>query len=71
MTTPRKSDHVNIVHGYALQDPYHWMREKDTDEVLSFLNDENTYMKGILSDTDALQEELYAEMRGRIKDLKW
>ena len=68
MTTPRKSDHVNIVHGYALQDPYHWMREKDTDEVLSFLNDENTYMKGILSDTDALQEELYAEMRGRIKE---
>ena len=68
MTTPRKSDHVSIMHGYALQDPYHWMREKDSEEVLSFLNAENEYLHATLSDTTALQEELYQEMKGRIKE---
>lgn len=68
MTIPRKSDHVTIMHGYALQDPYHWMREKDTDEVLSFLHAENDYVNETLSDTTALQEELYQEMKGRIKE---
>ena len=68
MTTPRKSDHVTIMHGYALQDPYHWMREKDSEEVLSFLNAENEYLHATLSDTTALQEELYQEMKGRIKE---
>ena len=68
MTTPRKSDHVTIMHGYALQDPYHWMREKDTEEVLSFLNAENDILHSTLSDTTILQEELYQEMKGRIKE---
>lgn len=68
MTIPRKSDHVTIMHGYALQDPYHWMREKDTDEVLSFLHAENEFVNDTLSDTQTLQEELYQEMKGRIKE---
>jgi len=66
--TPRKTDFSTIVHGYALADPYHWLKQKDTQEVLDYLHAENAYMKQYMSSTEQLQEQLYAEMRGRIKE---
>lgn len=66
--TPRKTDFSTIVHGYALADPYHWLKQKDTQEVLDYLHADNAYMKQYMSSTEQLQEQLYAEMRGRIKE---
>ena len=43
--TPRKTDFSTIVHGYALADPYHWLKQKDTQEVLDYLHADNAYMK--------------------------
>ena len=68
MTSPRKSEYATIVHGYALQDPYNWMRNKDSDEVLDFLHKENAFKDEYMSGTVELQEHLYNEMRGRIKE---
>ena len=60
-------------------DSYYWMRLTDeqkeaaqpdaqTQEVLEYLNAENAYTKSIMSPTEALQEKLFAEMKGRIKE---
>lgn len=56
--------------GDARPDPYYWLRddERTAPAVLSYLAAENAYTSAAMADTAALQEELYAEMRRRIKE---
>ncbi|EFJ49956.1 hypothetical protein VOLCADRAFT_73990 [Volvox carteri f. nagariensis] len=57
-------------HGDDREDKYYWLRDdarKDT-AVLSYLKAENEYTKGVMADTEKLQEALYKEMRARIKE---
>jgi len=54
-------------HGDQRQDPYYWMRERDQPEVAQYLNEENEYTRLQLEHTQAFQEQLFAEMKGRIK----
>ncbi len=49
-------------------DLYHWLREKENPEVLTYLKAENEYTKAMLEGTDAMQEKLFQEMRKRIKE---
>ncbi|MFY0690203.1 MAG: S9 family peptidase [Cyclobacteriaceae bacterium] len=74
----KKIDSVLNQHGDARVDPYFWMRLTDeqklaeqpdaqTQDVLDYLNKENDYTKVKLKDTEELQEKLYQEMVGRIK----
>ena len=67
------------VHGNKLADNYNWiradnwqeaMREPDLlpDDIKDYLTAENAYYESAMADTDALQKELIAEMRGRIKE---
>lgn len=67
------------IHGVERTDDYDWMRAENWQEVLrdpSLLQDdirvhleaENAYEDALLKDTEALQEKLVAEMRGRIKE---
>ncbi len=66
-------------HGDVRTDNYYWMRLSDeqkestspdeqTKEVVQYLNDENAYTKQVLKHTDAFQEKLFLEMKGRIKE---
>jgi oligopeptidase B len=64
---PRKTPNVTTVHGYTLQDDYFWMRDKANPEVLAHLEAENAYASEVMAHTTALQETLYGEMLGRIK----
>ena len=59
-------------------DNYHWMRLSDqqknattpdaqTQDVLDYLNAENNYLQSSMAHTQALQEELFEELKGRIK----
>ena len=48
-------------------DPYHWLRERDNREVIDHLNAENDYCKAVMSHTEPLQEVLFEEIKGRIK----
>lgn len=54
-------------HGVTRIDDYCWLNERDHSEVLDYLNAENRYTKGALKHTDALQQKLFEEMVGRIK----
>jgi oligopeptidase B len=55
------------IHGDTRVDNYYWLNERDNPEVVAYLEAENAYTKAVMKPTDALQEKLYAEIVGRIK----
>jgi len=69
---PEKRPHQlkHVATGEVREDPYYWFRddERKDPNVIAHLNAETAYCKAALADTEALQEELYKEMRGRIQE---
>jgi oligopeptidase B len=57
------------MHGEAWDDPYFWLRERSNPDVIVYLTAENEYTEQALRHTEALQAQIYAEMRGRIKEV--
>lgn len=55
------------MHQDKREDPYYWMRERDNPEVSEYLKAENAYTETVLKETASFQENLFAEMKGRIK----
>jgi len=75
---PAKKAHEITTHGDTRVDDYFWMRLSDeqkkaetpdaqTQEVVDYLNDENTYREGVMSHLKGFQDNLYDEIVGRIK----
>ncbi len=64
----REDPRVTTRHGVGLEDPYHWMRLRDSPEVIAHLEAENRYTERELSHTEALRRRLYDEMLGRIQE---
>ncbi|HWA57976.1 MAG TPA: S9 family peptidase [Gemmatimonadales bacterium] len=60
--------HVDTLHGVARRDDYFWLREKTNPEVIAYLEAENAWTRAGMQHTEALQERLYQEMLGRIKE---
>jgi oligopeptidase B len=58
----------DLVHGERRRDDYRWLREKDNPAVLEYLEAENRYADAVMKPTAALQDTLYQEMLGRIKE---
>jgi oligopeptidase B len=56
------------IHGDTISDPYFWLREKDNPEVIEYLEAENQYTESVLSDYAELREQLYQELKSRIKE---
>ncbi len=54
-------------HGRTVQDDYGWLRERSTPDVIEYLQAENEYTATLMKPTEPLQEQLYSEIRGRIK----
>ena len=54
-------------HGHVRIDEYYWLRERDNPEVIRYLEAENAYTKAVMAHTDALQERLFEEMKGRVR----
>lgn len=61
-------NHTTDIHNTVLVDPYFWLRERENPDVLTHLHAENEYTKSVMAHTEQLQEELYKEMRARIKE---
>ena len=59
--------HTTTMHGYTLKDDYFWLREKGSTEVTKYLEAENAYTDAVMKPFKALEETLYKEMLGRIK----
>jgi oligopeptidase B len=62
-----KRPHTTEIHGHTLKDDYFWLREKSNPDVIKYLESENAYTEEVMKPTKALQETLYTEMLGRIK----
>jgi oligopeptidase B len=58
----------STVHGETRVDEYFWLRNREDPEVLAYLEAENAYTAAVMRPTEPLQERLFAEMRGRIKE---
>ncbi len=48
-------------------DNYYWLNERENPEVVKYLEAENAYTKSMMSHTEALQDKLFNEIVGRIK----
>ncbi|MGH7539066.1 MAG: S9 family peptidase [Gemmatimonadales bacterium] len=59
---------LDTLHGEILQDDYFWLRDKQNPEVRAYLEAENAYTAAGMKHTEALQQRLYGEILGRIKE---
>ena len=64
--TARREPVEAILHDDRRVDHYAWLRNKESHEVVEYLQAENAYTDEILRPTETLQERLYREMLGRI-----
>ncbi|SOC81163.1 oligopeptidase B [Salinimicrobium sediminis] len=55
-------------HGDIRIDNYFWLRERENPEVLDYLTQENLYNEQMTAHTKELQENLFQEVKGRIKE---
>jgi oligopeptidase B len=55
-------------HGQVRTDDYYWLKERQNPEVLAYLAAENAYSEAAMAHTKELQEALYQEIIGRIKE---
>jgi oligopeptidase B len=65
----KKPHEVKAPFGATRNDDYYWLRDDDrkSPEMLAYLNAENAYADTVLAPTKPLQEKLYTEIVGRIK----
>jgi len=54
-------------HGDLRIDNYYWLRDRENPEVISYLEAENTYTDAMTTETKHLEESLFEEIKGRIK----
>src|SRR5688500_13285082 len=54
-------------HGTVRTDEYYWLRDRDNPEVIRYLEAESAYTKAVMAHTEALQERLFEELKGRVR----
>lgn len=55
-------------HGDKRIDNYYWLNERENPEVIDYLNKENEYYQKSTAHTKPLQDDLFVEMKSRIKE---
>ena len=55
-------------HGDTRVDPWFWLRDVNDPETLAYLKAENAHTEAAMAPEEALQQALFEEMRGRIKE---
>jgi oligopeptidase B len=63
-----KKTKTTKIHNDTMVDDYFWLREKANPEVIAHLEAENAYAEAAMKPTAALQDKLYKEMVGHIKE---
>ncbi|WP_422909310.1 S9 family peptidase [Pseudomonas sp. MAC6] len=60
--------HAPIARVENAADPYRWLENRDSTEVLDYLKAENAYLEQQLSEQLTLRESLFQEIKGRIRE---
>lgn len=64
----KKELKVTKIHDLELYDDYFWLRNKENQEVIDYLTTENDYTKAKTKHLDTFVDELFNEMKNRIKE---
>lgn len=64
---------TRILHGDTVADNYYWMidyfkKGPDSTRIVNYLNEENKYLDTMMSSSEGLREDLFKELKGRIKE---
>lgn len=57
-----------VVHDDVRVDDYYWLKEREDQEVIAYLEKENAYYDTLTARTKDFQKLLFEEMKGRIKE---
>lgn len=57
-----------VTNGHTRVDNYYYLNERENPEVIKYLNAENTYVDQVLAPVKTLQDKLFTELKGRIKE---
>lgn len=70
MTAPvvEKKNRILETHGDKREDPYYWLNDVSDPKVIEYLKEENNYLKRSLSHTKSFQDQLFQELKSRIKE---
>lgn len=55
-------------HGEVRIDDYYWLNDRENKDVIDYLNKENEYYQKMTAHTKQLQDDLFKEMKARIKE---
>ena len=64
----KKQDFFHEKFGAKTLDSYHWLKNRDAPEVLSYLKEENKYAKSHLKSLEDLKTKLFEEMKNRLPE---
>ena len=55
------------IHGHTRVDDYYWLRDREDQAVIDYLNEENEYRKKMMGHLEDFEATLFEEMKGRMK----
>lgn len=64
----KKIPKVLEIHNDQRIDHYYWLNDREDSKVIDYLNEENTYREQVMAGTNDLQDSLFKEIKGRIKE---
>ena len=62
----KKIPQTFTLHGDIRQDDYYWMKDKTNPEVITYLEEENSYYNEVMKPLESLTSELYEAMIARV-----
>ncbi len=66
--SPEKKKFIHEKHGDLRLDHYFWLRDRENPQVLEHLKNENTYTQSIMGPHQDLEQKIFQELKGRIKE---
>ncbi len=64
----QKIDHPLVAHEDVRIDPYYWLNQRENEQVIQYLKDENAWLEAGMAHTKNFQENLFQEIKSRIKE---
>ena len=64
----KKIEKVLKMHEHERIDEFYWLNERDNPEVIEYLEEENNYRDSYMKDYKGLENELFEEIKSRIKE---
>ncbi|WP_194926760.1 S9 family peptidase [Catenulispora pinisilvae] len=63
-----RRDHERSRHGDVVNDPYAWLIDREDDDVLAYLKDENAFTEATTAGLADLRETVFQEIKARTKE---